>query len=119
MGNPILLVQNAGFGETPVPADALLQPGADIFINKGEGDGPFERLAAKVLAVVPKDGCIEYAIADQNGQPRPLCVSDNTFDETLYVVDGGDIRFFIPHSQLLLGIARANAAGLNDEAADV
>lgn len=107
--NPILFVQNAGFGETPVPKNALLQPGATLVIND-ENDG--SKSDAVVLAVVPKGGCIEYAIADQNKQPRPLVVSDNNSGETLYVVEHGGRRLYIPQSQMQRGIEAAKAAGL-------
>lgn len=66
MSNPILLVRNAGYGETPVPKNALMQPGATMVIND-ENDG--SKSDAVILAVVPRGGCIEYAIADQNKQP--------------------------------------------------
>ncbi len=38
MGNPILFVKDAGFGETPVPADALLKPG-DVLNIRDENTG--------------------------------------------------------------------------------
>jgi hypothetical protein len=110
MGNPILLMQNAGFGETPVPADALLQPGATMVIND-ENDG--SKSDAVVLAVVPKGGCIEYAIADQNGQPRPLVVSDNHSGQTLYVIEHNGRRLYVPQRQMKKGLDAAEAAGLN------
>lgn len=106
---PILLVQNAGFGETPVPANALVQPGATMVIND-ENDG--SKSDAVVLAVVPRGGCIEYAIADQNKQPRPLVVSDNNSGQTLYVVEHLGRRIYIPHRQMKRGIDAAKAAGL-------
>lgn len=111
MGNPILLVQNAGYGETPVPDDALLQPGATMVINDAN-DG--SKSDAVVLAVVAKNGCIDYAIADQNKEPRPLAVSFNESGETLYVVHSQGHKFYIPHSQMSRGLEAANAAGLND-----
>lgn len=109
MANPILFVQNAGFGETPVPADAVLQPGATMVIND-ENDG--SKSDAVVLAVVPRGGIIEYAIADQNKQPRPLAVSDNESGETLYVVEHLGRKLYIPQRQMKRGINAAKAAGL-------
>lgn len=108
--NPILLVQNAGYGETPVPKNALLRPGATMVIND-ENDG--SKSDAVILAVVPRGGCIEYAIADQNKQPRPLCVSDNESGQTLYVVEHKGRRIYIPQAQMKRGIDAAKAAGLD------
>lgn len=109
MPRPILLVKDAGFGETPVPADALVQPGATMVFNDAN-DG--SKSDAVVLAVVPAGGCIEYAIADQNKQPRPLVVSDNETGETLYVVEHLGRRLYIPQSQMQRGLDAAKAAGL-------
>jgi hypothetical protein len=109
MSRAILMVENAGYGDTSVPADALLQPGAVLVIND-ENDGT--KSDAVVLAVVPTGGCIEYAIADQNKQPRPLVVSDNHAGETLYVIEHLDRRLYIPHTQMKRGIEAAKAAGL-------
>jgi hypothetical protein len=107
--NPILLVKDAGFGETPVPSNALLQPGATLVINDAN-DG--SKSDAVVLAVVPKGGCIEYAIADQNNQPRPLVVSDNESGETMYVVEHSGHRLYIPQKHMRRGIEAAKEAGL-------
>ena len=109
MPNPILLVQDAGFGETPVPKNALLKPGDTMVIND-ENDG--SKSDAVVLAVVPRGGCIEYAIADQNKMPRPLCVSDNESGQTLYVSEHNGRRLYIPQAQMKRGIDAAKAAGL-------
>lgn len=106
---PMMLVKNAGFGETPVPANALLQPGATMVIND-ENDGT--KSDAVVLAVVPRGGCIEYAIADQNKQPRPLVVSDNHSGQTLYVIECKGRRCYIPQKQMKRGIDAAKAVGL-------
>lgn len=108
--NPILMAKNAGFGVTEIPADALLQPGDTLVINDAN-DG--SKSDAFVLAVVPRGGCIEYAIADQNNQPRPLVVSDNDSGETLYVIDHRGRQLYVPHSQMKRGIDAAEAVGLN------
>jgi len=85
--NPVLLVQNAGFGETPVPADAFWQPGEEI--GTASEDAPTEGVDAIVRAVVPVGVPVEYAIADQAKppQPRPLMLRDRKpHKETLYVL---------------------------------
>ncbi len=110
MTNSVLMVTNAGFGVTPVPPDALLQPGDALVINDAN-DG--SKSDAIILAVVPRDQCIEYAIADQNKQPRPLMVSDNKSGETLYVIDHQGRQLYVPQSQMIRGIDAAEVAGLN------
>jgi hypothetical protein len=69
--------------ETPVPADALLQPGQVLNVQDAQG-GPDR--PGKVLAVVPAGVPIEWAIADQNGTPRPLLRSTNRKRSTQYVI---------------------------------
>jgi hypothetical protein len=104
MKNPILFVRNAGFGETPVPADALLQPGAELnIINENDGT----ETAATVVAVVPAGVPAENAIADQNGQPRPLLLKQNHSAETTYVVDLAGRQIVINQSTMLAGLTAA------------
>lgn len=110
--NPILLIQNAGYGVTSVPDDALVQPGATLVINDANDDSKSD---AVVVAVVPKGGIIEYAIADQNNQPRPLAVSDNESGQTLYVVEHMGRKIFIPQKQMKRGI---DAAKESDDHSD-
>jgi hypothetical protein len=107
--NPLLLVKNAGFGETPIPKNALLQPGDPLTFND-DNDG--SKTDGIVIAVVPKGGCIEYAIADQNKQPRPLVVSDNHSGQTLYVVEYKGKHIYIAQAQMKRGIDAAKAVGL-------
>ena len=107
--NPILIVQHAGFGETPVPDDALLQPGATLVINDAN-DG--SKSDAVVIAVVPARACIEYAIADQNKQPRPLMIRENRSRQTIYVIEHKGQRIEIPQKQMKRGIDAAKEAGL-------
>lgn len=113
MANPILIVQNAGYGTTPVPNNALLQPGTTMVIND-DNDG--SKSDAVVLAVVPRGGCIEYAIADQNGQPRPLIVSDNHSGEILYVIECNGRHLYVPQRAMKKGLKAAEDAKLNREA---
>lgn len=85
--NPILMVTNAGFGETPVPADAFWQPGEEI--GTASDDAPTEGVDAVVIAVVPVGVPVEYAMADQANppQPRPLMLRERKRQkETLYVL---------------------------------
>ena len=94
---------------TPVPADALLQPGQVINVQDA-GGGP-DRLG-KVLAVVPKGVPVEHAIADQNGQPRPNAYTLNRCRSTQYVIevteaDGSTSRATIPQRRFKSGLTNA------------
>ncbi len=109
MGNPILMVTNAGRGTTPVPTDALMQPGDTIGLHR---DGEHSDLT--VIAVCPAGECIDYAIADQSGQPRPLVIRETVYNETIYVLDDGGEELLIGHAAMSRGKAAADDAGLND-----
>lgn len=113
MGNPILMVKNAGRGETPVPADAIVKPGDKIGLHR---DGEYVERA--VIAVAPAGSCIDYVIADQSGQPRPLMVREATYDETVYVIDDGGAEMLIGHKALRRAKRAADRAGLNDAATE-
>jgi len=95
--------------ETPVPADALLQPGQ--VLNVQDADGCPDR-PGKVLAVVPKGVPVEYAVADQNGEPRPSAYTLNRARSTQYVIevtepDGSTKRAIIPQRKLKAGLTNA------------
>jgi hypothetical protein len=94
-------------GETPVPADALLQPGQDMEVTHPETG---VKTPAKVLAVVPKGMSVEHAIADQNGRPRTMMVDVPRHRSTLYVIEmeqpGRDPkRIYVPQRDLKKGLA--------------
>jgi hypothetical protein len=66
---PILMVTNAGYGETPIPPDAIVQPGETVIAaREHEPTIPVDIL---ILAVVPTGCCVDYAIADQANPPQP------------------------------------------------
>lgn len=95
--------------ETPVPADALLQPGQVLNVQDERG-GPDR--PGKVLAVVPKGVPVEFAIADQNGQPRPNVYTMNSKRSTQYVIevtneDGSTSRAIIPQKRFASGLKNA------------
>lgn len=68
MGNPILLVTNAGHGETPDCPEAEFEVG-EVVIYRGERD-------CVVAAIVPPGFPPEYALADAQGKARPLMISE-------------------------------------------
>jgi len=95
--------------ETPVPADALLQPGQVINVQDASG-GPDR--PGKVLAVVPKGVPVEFAIADQNGQARPSFYTLNRCRSTQYVIevtnpDGTTQQAVIPQRRFKAGLSNA------------
>lgn len=110
--NPILIVKNAGFGETPVPDEALLQPGDEI---EAIDETTREKRAGVVIAVAPVGTPIEYAMADQAEpkQPRPLMLAAREpHSETMYAIDFSgrpDDPELFPHSVLLEGYEKAKA----------
>jgi hypothetical protein len=73
MANPILVVHNAGRGETPPCAAAKFQRGDVVKVRNTKTMRHFPREAV-VLAVVPPGFSVSYALADLLGQPRPLMV---------------------------------------------
>lgn len=88
---PILMVTNAGYGDTPVPRDAVVQPGAKV--TAARNDAPTVPIEITILAVVPKGCCVDYAMADQAipKQPRPLMIQNRkAYNETVYVVRFAD-----------------------------
>lgn len=104
MSHPVLLVTNAGYGETPLPADALLKPGDTLnVISQSSGS----ETAAKIVAVVPVGVPFEYAIADQNGLPRPLMIEDNRFRSTMYVLDIEGAQVNVSQAKMLKGLTAA------------
>lgn len=111
--NPILLVRNAGHGETPIPADALLKLG-DVLQIHDSNTGT--QHPGKVLAIAPVGVSIDIALADQSGQPRPLMQREATHKEMLYVLDVDGRQVGVTQSNVAKGLGRAADAGMNDEA---
>lgn len=110
----ILLITNAGFGETPVPSDTVLQPGDVLRVSpEHEGLG-VETIEALCVAVVPVGSAVEYAIADQAEpkQPRPLTLQiRKPHKETLYVIQlpNEDEPRLYSHTQMVSGGQKAQA----------
>lgn len=108
MTNPILIMKNAGYGETPVPDDALVQPGDTFIVWSKESDG-LRKVECECLAVVPVGVPIEYAMADQSSppKPRPIMLREESKPrtETVYVLqrETDDQPTKFRHSQLLAG----------------
>lgn len=115
--NPILLVINAGSGETPIPSDALVKLG-DILDIHDANTG--EQKEAIIIAIVPKGTPPDYAIADQAEpkQPRPLMVREG-YGETANIIKMGDEQLTVLQNRMQKGLVAALAragAKLNDTA---
>ncbi|RWQ56515.1 MAG: hypothetical protein EOS82_03190 [Mesorhizobium sp.] len=110
MPNPILLVNDAGHGETPVPSDALLKPGDVLNIHNSEDD---TQRPAKCVAVAPVGVPVEYAIADQTGTARPLMITNPAHREPIYVLEWEGRQFLVTHAKIRKGLDQAEKAGLN------
>lgn len=110
MANPILLVTNNGYGETPVPADAVVKIGDTLNIHD-ENDGSLR--TAYVVAIVPVGTPREFAIADQNGEARPFAITEPRHTETLYILGLDGQQVAVGQSNMKRGLDKAEAAGLN------
>lgn len=74
MNNPVLMVTNAGHGETPPCADAKFARGDIVRVRRRRHlIGIPEHLV--VLVAVPPGFPREYALADLLGEARPLMIS--------------------------------------------
>ena len=105
--NPILFVQNAGLGETPIPSDALVKVGDVLNIHDANTG---EQKEAKIIAIVPKNTPPEYAIADQAEpkQPRPLMVREG-YRQTAYIIKMGDEQLTVLQNKMQKGLKAAEA----------
>lgn len=104
IGRPVLMPTNAGHGETPVPADALLRPGETMNVVDQNDDTEYP---AKIVAVVPVGTPFEHAIADQNNEPRPLMVTRPRHRQTMYVIEIKGDRHNVSQAKMLKGLTAA------------
>ncbi len=92
MGNPILLVENAGYGTTPECPKAKFKP-RDICI--------YRKKQVVVALVVPPGHPAEYALADSRKEPRPLMITRPVHIVTYICALDGDPRgHLIPERML-------------------
>ena len=91
MGNPLLLVLDAGHGTTPACPEARYSKGQVIKRRavKWLKDRP---VLASIAAVVPPGFPPEHALADAFGQPRPLMVTAPKRSVYYVVAFDGDLR---------------------------
>lgn len=74
MNHPLLIVQHAGYGETPPCEAAQFKPGDVVNVRKRRHLAGFPSELV-VLRAVPPGFPGEYAVADLLGEPRPLMIS--------------------------------------------
>lgn len=80
MSRPILQVIHGGIGSTPVPEDAVVQPGHSCMVLRERRWRP-----ALCIGVVPRGVSPIQVFSDALGQPRPLMQVVNNFRETTYL----------------------------------
>lgn len=88
MGNSVLLVKDAGHGETPPCPNATFKPG-DVVKWKGMGDGYI------VAVAVPPGFPAEYALADLTKTARPLMITKPSRTIHYIMVREGDPRPYL------------------------
>lgn len=79
---PVLVIKNAGYGETSTPDNAKFKIGDAASARHNEGH--WEDCA--IIAVVPPRYPPEWALHDALKQPRPLMVSQNKKRSITYCV---------------------------------
>lgn len=104
MANPVLFIKDGGYGETPLPPDALLKPGETLNIID-QNDGTEQE--AKILAVVPVGVPVEYALADHSNQPRPLLITKPKHRSILYIIEFRGNRIQVSQQKMLKGLTAA------------
>jgi hypothetical protein len=73
MTNPLLVITNAGRGETPACPNAAYKPGDVVKVRRTRAlsEWPAELV---VLKAIPPGFPADYALADLVGEPRPLMI---------------------------------------------
>lgn len=99
-GNPILLVTDAGHGETPACPEAKFAVN-DLVTVAGNPLIPPAPTPAVVVSVVPPGFPPEYALADAAGQARPLQISKPLGHITYILGVEGDRRPHLVHEHQL------------------
>jgi hypothetical protein len=100
MVNPILLVNDAGHGETPKCGSAVFKPGDVVKVSRARATAHMPAEAV-VLVAVPPGFPGEYALADLLGEARPLMITKTTGHIRYILVNEGDPTPYIaPESAL-------------------
>ena len=94
MGNPILLVNDAGYGDTPPCGIAAYQCGDVVKIRNTKALRHFPREAI-VAAVIPPGFSPDYALADLVGEARPMMCQVGARGVTYILVNEGDPKPYL------------------------
>jgi hypothetical protein len=87
MSNPVLVIKDAGHGETPSCEIALFTPGAVV---------RWKRVAGYIVAVaIPPGFPAEYALADLTKTARPLMITKPSRVVTYILVREGDPKPYL------------------------
>jgi hypothetical protein len=101
MPNPVLLVQNAGYGETPPCPQALFRARSVVRLRRRKHLAHLPEKGA-VAAVVPPGFPADYALADLRKEPRPLMVTRERRAVTYIVLfEGNPTPHLLRESDLL------------------
>lgn len=101
MNNPILLVHDAGYGETPPAEGARFKQGDVVKVRKKRSLASFPHEAV-VMVAVPPGFPAEYALADLLGERRPLMVTKPSRSVRYILANEGDrTPYLMKESDLL------------------
>jgi hypothetical protein len=114
----ILLVKNAGHGETPPRPNALFKCGDVVKVRDKKALAHFPRELIIAVAV-PSGFPPEYALADLVGEPRPLMISKGSRAIRYILVRENDPVPYIARERDLLpsGKPRVEIGSIRREAA--
>jgi hypothetical protein len=99
MKTPVLMVTNAGLGETPPCPEAKFHRG-DVVVVTGPHSSIDWPCAVTVLQAIPPGFAPEYAIADMLGEARPLMISKPSHSVTYIVYCDSGKWGVIPEKRL-------------------
>lgn len=101
VARPVLMVTNAGRGETPPCPEAKFKPGDVVKVRNRKALAHFPREAVIAVAVPPGFPA-DYALADLVKEPRPLMVRKPNKTITYILVNEGDRTPYLAREQDLL-----------------
>lgn len=101
MNNPVLIIKDAGRGETPLCEGAVYNPGEVVKVRRTKALRHFpEELV--VLKAVPPGFPADYALADLVGEPRPLMITAPKRCITYILCRDGDTTPYVAREKDLL-----------------
>lgn len=94
MNNPILMVMNAGHGETPPCPDAIFRRGDVVKVRNTKRLLHFPREAI-ILVAIPPGFSPNWAQADLLNQPRPVMTAVGCNVVTYFLVEEGNHQLYL------------------------